>query len=73
MVAAWMNLSGVVKHDSNFAIEGSHSNHLGLRSIALNTAQAALFIVLKSNISASLTVRFNVTDKEKTHVLRVRM
>ncbi|KAK3853814.1 hypothetical protein Pcinc_039664 [Petrolisthes cinctipes] len=70
VVAAWMNLSGVVKHDNNFATEGSHNNFPGLRSMVLNTAQNALFIILKSNISASLVVRINVTDKEKNNVLK---
>ncbi|KAG7159870.1 N-acetylglucosamine-1-phosphotransferase subunits alpha/beta-like [Homarus americanus] len=60
---AWLNVSSLLA--SGKAIEGWHSEHRGLRSIALNVAQGVLFIILKTNITATLKIELDIKNKNQ--------
>lgn len=63
VTVAWMNISSLLM--SSRMVEGQHTDHQGLRSIAVNTAQGVLFIILKNNITATLQLKLNITHKDQ--------
>ncbi|XP_045584036.2 N-acetylglucosamine-1-phosphotransferase subunits alpha/beta [Procambarus clarkii] len=62
VLVAWMNISSLLIPGK--AVDGHHTEHRGLRTIAVNTAQGMLFIILKTNITATLHIELDIINKE---------
>ncbi|KAG0729643.1 N-acetylglucosamine-1-phosphotransferase subunits alpha/beta [Chionoecetes opilio] len=60
---AWMNLSSVVM--SGTSVQGWHTEHPGLRTVTVNTAQEVLFILLKTNVTATLRVELSFSKQQQ--------
>lgn len=67
-----MNISSLVS--SGKMVDGQHTEHQGIRSILVNTAQAVLFILLKTNITLTLQIQLDITSKkhEGNHSSKVK-
>lgn len=58
-----MNLSSVLGPGTT--VQGWHPEHPGIRTITLNTVQEVLFILLKTNITATLHIELNISKHQK--------
>ncbi|KAK8733624.1 hypothetical protein OTU49_006396 [Cherax quadricarinatus] len=63
IMAAWMNISSLVIPGKT--VEGQHTDHRGLRTAAINTAQGILFIIFKINVSATIQIELNIINKQQ--------
>lgn len=61
--AAWMNLSSQLS--SGNGLQGWHTEHHGLRTLTVNTAQKALFILMKPNITATIHIQLSISKQEE--------
>lgn len=64
---AWMNISTLLM--PNKTIDGRHTEHGGVRSLAVNTAQKVLFIFLKNNLTTTLQLEFNISSKDHSEMV----
>lgn len=68
---AWMNISTLLM--PNKTIDGRHTEHGGVRSLAVNTAQKVLFIFLKNNLTTTLQLEFNISSKDHSEMYFLTM
>ncbi|KAK7070841.1 hypothetical protein SK128_002684 [Halocaridina rubra] len=61
--AAWMNISKLLGEGKT--VQGRHTDHAGLRSMTVNTAQGILFLLLRSNISTFIRLELEVMEVKK--------
>lgn len=60
---AWMNLSSLLGPGTS--VHGSHTEHPGIRTIVVNTAQDVLFLLVKANVTATLHLELNITRQQQ--------
>lgn len=61
--AAWMNISSLLS--SGNGLQGWHTEHSGLRTLNVNTAQKALFILMRSNITSTIHIQLSISKQEE--------
>ncbi|KAK8386699.1 hypothetical protein O3P69_017869 [Scylla paramamosain] len=60
---AWMNLSSLLGPGTS--VHGSHTEHPGIRTIVVNTAQDVLFLLVKANVTATLHLELNISRQQQ--------
>ncbi|MPC19258.1 N-acetylglucosamine-1-phosphotransferase subunits alpha/beta [Portunus trituberculatus] len=63
VAGAWMNLSSLLGPGTS--VYGSHTEHPGIRTIVINTAQEVFFLLVKANITATLHLELNITRQQQ--------
>lgn len=58
-----MNLSSQLS--SGNGLQGWHTEHPGLRTLTVNTAQKALFILMKPNITTTILIQLSISKQEE--------
>ena len=58
-----MNLSSLLGPGTS--VQGSHTEHPGIRTLVVNTAQEVFFLLVKANVTATLHLELNITRQQQ--------